>query len=365
MALVINVITSPAGGGAEVLVRGLGQGLRRSGIHSEVVYFNRHLAGCENLQLHENETVLGLGARNPIAILRLRQAFRRRLKEYGAVFVHAHLTWPFFFVALASIGLPVTLFYTEHSTSNRRRKIWLMRYLERIFYSRYGRIICISKGAEMSLKPWIGRRLAARAVVVPNGGRVYDLRPRGKWKGGAINFVSVGSLTRKKGFRTSIIALSSLSEFDWHYTIVGEGEERSGLEVLIRDLGLDGRISLVGWSDRVDRFLHAADVQLIPSLWEGFGLVAVEGMSTGLPVVASNVDGLREVLSPDNDAVCLVDDFTDPGAWRTEIVKCIRKMSVGGHEMSLAAREQAEQFSMERMVKAYSAIYAESFGAVR
>jgi hypothetical protein len=114
----------------------------------------------------------------------------------------------------------------------------------------------------------------------------------------------------------------------------------------------------VGWSDRVEEHFCCADIQLIPSLWEGFGLVAVEGMSTGLPVVASDVAGLREVLDPDNPAVTLVEDIESVDAWVQSLKIAIDNLSNEGPEkLAVAARNQAEKFTLEIMAKRYLELY--------
>src|SRR5690606_23220413 len=140
--------------------------------------------------------------------------------------------------------------------------------------------------------------------------------------------VSVGSLSSKKNFETSVRAISVLREYVSSYTIIGEGPERKNLERIISDYKLEDVVKLVGWSDSIEPYLSEADIQIIPSLWEGFGLVAVEGMSTGLSIVASNVAGLREVVDPRSPAVTLVDEVLSLDAWGVAIKHSIKKLAV-------------------------------------
>ena len=352
----IQVITRPTGGGAEVLVRELGKRVSAHGLESEVIYFNTDSSGAQHFSPNENETVLGVGNRSLKAILMLRAEFKKRIAKNQKVIVHAHLTWAFFYVALACVGLNIKLVYTEHSTTNKRRKIPFFHYVERFFYSRYAKIICISQGTKDSLDRWIGKRLADNTQVVQNGSRIYEYKNR-ESHDGTVNFVSVGSLTYKKGFETAIKALAMLEDNQWSYKIIGEGPERQKLQNLIDELELGKNIELVGWSENIERHLHDADIQLIPSLWEGFGLVAVEGMSTGLPVVASNVDGLREVLDKQNPAVFLVDDYKDSKKFSEKILQCVNKLDNNSQLMSKASRKQAEKFSMDSMVSGYAKVY--------
>lgn len=356
---IIQLISTPIGGGAEILVRELGQGIFCENFTSEVIYFNSGIELKKNIQYYKNESELDLSSRNLFAIFKLRSIFKKRILEYDEVFVHAHLTWPFYYVALATIGLKnVKLVYTEHSTKNKRRKIPLLRYIERLIYARYSRIICISAGVERSLAPWVGQALQARLVIVPNGSRIYSMVDRAQLADRKPRLVSVGSLTSRKNFTTALRAVAEIKDHVESYTIVGEGPERQRLEHLILDMGLENIVTLVGWSDQIDKYLQSSDIQVIPSLWEGFGLVAVEGMSTGICVVASNVDGLRDVLGQNNPAVTLVDDIENVQSWIKGLKLGIQKLRADTDgELAAAARKQAEQFTMEAMADRYLEVY--------
>lgn len=361
MPKIIHVITSPTGGGAEVIVRKLGSQLSRVGLKSEVVYFNIKYNFSKDQQLSSNESLLGIGCRNPLAVVKLRQHIQRELRKMepthkNGLIVHAHLTWPFFFVALACIGLNVTLVYTEHSTFNRRRNIPILKYFDRIFYGRYSQIVCISEGVKKSLCDWIGVNLCQRTKVIKNGANIFGLKKRcAAIK--TVRFVSVGTLAVRKGFETSLSALSLLEKIDWTYSIVGDGPDRKEFESLASKLKIRDKVNFIGWSNEVERYLQQADIQLVPSFWEGFGLAAVEGMSTGLPIVASNVQGLYEVLDPENPAVFLVDDFKNNQAWLERIVECFKWISKDRERISKAAREQSEKFGFDKMIDEYAELY--------
>lgn len=353
---VLQIITSPVGGGAEVLARKLGAKLVEYGFRSELLYFNMNSNISSHLQLRPNEKFLHVSSRNPLAITKLRKFIKAVRYKSNELVIHVHLTWPFYYVTLSCLGLDVKLIYTEHNTFNRRRKIPFLKIIERFFYSRYSKIICVSNGVRHSLCDWIGVRLCQRTLVVTNGASIYKFAKRNS-KLEIIRFVSIGSLTSKKGFKTALTALSILKGYNWRYTIIGDGPDHSNLQALASRLKISDRVNFIGWSDEVEMHLHQADIQLIPSLWEGFGLVAVEGMSTGLPVVASHVDGLREVLDPGNPATFLVEDFSNEDAWLKLIVECIESLRNNREHISRAARKQAEKFSFEKMVADYIEVY--------
>lgn len=352
--MILHVITTPSGGGAEVLVRELNQRNQAQGVESAIVFFSG-----DGRSLKPNEVSLDSGARSVSNIFKLRSEISRLRKQHPDLIVHAHLTWPFIYVALATLFLRVRLFYTEHNTYNRRREIPGFRLIDRFLYSRYERVICISDGVHKSLLSWIGQGLSAgRLITVPNGAQLHGLKVRTPVNDRGISLVSVGSLTEKKNFTVAIEAVSQLRDRIAEYVIVGEGGERTKLEDLINSRGLCDIMALPGWSDDVEGYLCRADVQLIPSQWEGFGLVAAEGMSTGLPVVVSDVDGLREVVGPESEAVTLVPEYQSISAWVNAISEAITKCEKSGPpEISMAASSQAGKFSLDKMVSGYLDAY--------
>ncbi|OIN07771.1 hypothetical protein BFR47_04000 [Oceanisphaera psychrotolerans] len=304
---------------------------------------------------------MGVNPRSLFNIFRIRSLLKKMLIcANDDLVVHVHLTWPFFYVTLASLGLNnIKLIYTEHNTTNKRRRIPLFWLFERLLYSRYSKIICISHGVHESLAKWLGPYLAQRLVTIPNGSRIYTQANRHSLHDRLPRLVSVGSLTsKKKNFATAIRAIAQLRDEVEGYTIIGEGPERSRLEQIIKSERLDNKVQLAGWSDEIEAHLHASDIQLIPSLWEGFGLVAVEGMSTGLPVVASNVAGLCEVLDESNPSVTLINQTDSVDEWVAGIRKAVVDLNrLGISHIAQSSRRQAEKFTLEQMAERYLDVY--------
>ena len=90
---------------------------------------------------------------------------------------------------------------------------------------------------------------------------------------------------------------------DVHFCIVGEGELQSDLETQTRALGLGDRLSLPGFTRDVAGALSAFDVVVFPSLWEGTPLTAFEALAAGRPIVATDADGLLDILHDGEDSV--------------------------------------------------------------
>lgn len=117
------------------------------------------------------------------------------------------------------------------------------------------------------------------------------------WRLGAI-----GRLTKQKGFDVLIKALAALpKEINWQCSIAGSGPQASHLNSLITKFGLSNQIKLVGLQTDVPKFLAGLDLLVAPSRWEGLGLVILEAGAAGVPVVASQIDGIVEIISHQNN----------------------------------------------------------------
>jgi N-acetyl-alpha-D-glucosaminyl L-malate synthase BshA len=137
--------------------------------------------------------------------------------------------------------------------------------------------------------------------------------------------------------------------------MVGDGPERAGSEHLARELGVYDDIRFLGKQQPVEEILSIADVFLMPSGSETFGLAALEAMACSVPVVATNIGGLPELIEDGiSGYLCPLDDvdaFTDR-------VKAILLSDDTLSVMSAAARRRAEHFDQERIIPMYEAHYA-------
>lgn len=110
--------------------------------------------------------------------------------------------------------------------------------------------------------------------------------------------ISIGRLIKRKAYDGLLQALARVGEPRPRLLIIGEGPERDRLEELSRSLGLSEQVDFLGpiWGERKFQYLAAADLFVLPSLHEGFGLVFLEAMHCGLPVVASDCGGQTDFL---------------------------------------------------------------------
>lgn len=124
-------------------------------------------------------------------------------------------------------------------------------------------------------------------------------------------FICVGRLTPHKNYPRLMEALALLrGRTDWDLSIWGEGEDRVRVEAAIGQAGLAGRVHLRGYSGEACREIAAASALVLPSLSEGMPNVLVEAMALGVPVIASDIEGIREVVG--KQPACLWINPLDP-----------------------------------------------------
>jgi L-malate glycosyltransferase len=126
--------------------------------------------------------------------------------------------------------------------------------------------------------------------------------------------ITVGRLVRRKGINTLLDALAGVESPNVKLIICGDGPERLNLEAQVRDLGLADRVSFVGHIADEQKFqmLSLADGLVMASLHEGFGIVFLEAMSQGLPILAANVGGQTDFLEDQKNALLVPPASPEP-----------------------------------------------------
>lgn len=356
--IIIHVISSDSGGGAEQLVEKIIEDNNEKLFTKEGVFFVK----TSLKESKKNCFYFKNCPRSIFNIFYLRRYLMLRVKNSGdsSIIVHSHLTWPLYYVALASIALDVKLVYTEHSTFNKRRNYPILKFIDRFVYSRYEKIIAISTAVSDSLIQWLGSDYTNKVVTIYNGAVLYDFKPRKNLHSDdKLKLLSVGSLKSLKGFETTIRSLHQIKEHIDSYTIVGRGPEFINLQQVAKNYGVDDIVRFVGWSDIPQEYYYEADILLIPSLWEGFSLVAVEGMSTGLPIIASNIKGLNEVVLETLTSSILVSEFQSSSRWSKAICEMKTKLTTNATDMAMESRLQSKRFDIQKMLQAYDKFYKE------
>ncbi len=171
-------------------------------------------------------------------------------------------------------------------------------------------------------------------------------------------FVTVGRLSLQKNSAALLRAFASqaLRSLGAHLLLAGDGDLRSQLEQFALRLSLGDRIRFLGVRSDVPRLLAAADVFALASRYEGNPLTVMEAMAAGLPVVATRVGCVPELVSPDTGLLVAPGDEPALEAALRELAADLPRARAMG---ATAARIAAARFDVSSMARSYEALYAE------
>jgi glycosyltransferase involved in cell wall biosynthesis len=300
---ILHIINSLASGGAEKLLLDTIPLYRKKGIEVDLLVLNGTIRpfmqalkeqGCCSIYS------LGLNSEyNPIQVFRLIPF----LKRYDIA--HVHLFPSQYWVVLAKLlsFSKIKLILTEHSTTNPRMENYLLSKIDRFIYRFYGKIVCITDKVSQILYQYT-QQSKLKFVVIENGvnlKEIYDAEPYSKKSISALVtdedtlLIQVARFSKHKDQETVIKALKYLPT-NVKLMLVGEGVLRKSCEDLVKKFKLEDRVFFLGLRMDVPKLLKTADISILSSNWEGFGLVAVESMASGKPFIASDVPGMASVV---------------------------------------------------------------------
>lgn len=284
-------------GGAESSIAALIRHLRRTAPALHVEVMTLHQVGVLGKELQEEQIPLcSFNVRYKYdlrTVLRLVRLVQNR--EYDVV--HTHLFPASYVAALASIFAhrPKWIF-TEHNVWNKRRNYGVFRIIEKVVYSRFLRVIAVSHFVEQSLLAWMPY-LRPKLLTIPNGVVVPELAPKKCLPSNRpLRFLFVGRLEYVKGLDLLLEALGELHHCRFELWIAGDGRERERLQQLAAQYGLSHHVSFLGLRRDIPALMQTTDCLVLPSRWEGLPVAILEAMASGLPVMATAVGGVPEVI---------------------------------------------------------------------
>lgn len=208
-------------------------------------------------------------------------------------------------------------------------------------------------------------------TVVPTGidvshyqqAEAGDVRQRHGWADDDVVLISLGRLAKEKNWETLITAVSPVIQNHPHVRLVilGEGEERAGLEALAQRLGVAERVNLIGTVpfDAVPHYLKAADLFCFASITETQGLVTLEALAAGLPVVAVDATGTRDAVRDGVEGLLTPNESEALAAALNKLLddEALR------HKMAEAAVQKAYEFDLQKLAKRLVQVYQEAAAA--
>ena len=170
----------------------------------------------------------------------------------------------------------------------------------------------------------------------------------------AFHIVTAAELNKNKNQKAIIKAISQINDSNIYYSLCGKGKKEKELSQLIKKKGLEDRVILRGFRTDMEEVIQTADVFAFPSIREGLGVAAIEALSCGVPLIASDNRGTREYARNNiNGIVCNSNDIE---AFRRAIEK-LSKDKGAVEELKNNCRGSVKRFSKERTAIVMRAVY--------
>ena len=281
--------------------------------------------------------------------------FRRRAGELDVVHLNLRTPWSCQYALLGATVAGIPVVTTAHAVV--RASGWLQGHPARRLF---GHVRCC-----VAVSHWTAGEVASMwgvpesvVRVIPNGidpGTIASGRAR-PIDGRRSPIVGcVGRLSPEKGFDIALRALLDLPGV--RLEVVGDGLERPALESLATSLGVADRVEFLGWMADPTARMASWDVLAVPSRLESFGVVAVEAMLVGVPVVATVAGGLPEVIT-DGETGVLV-QVESPAALAAGIRRVLDDGAYSRRLVLSAAEAARRDFTSAAMADRYAEVYSQ------
>lgn len=360
---VIHTIETSEPGGAETILVQIADGMRND---------------CQphGLVIEDGWTSSELKARGiPVYLNRLRRSFDlgwvkrtiRFIRDKDIKLLHSHEFTSNSYSLLAARIAGIPIICTAHG-----KNYYPDRYYRRLAYRLVARFsnkfVAVSEDLKSFLVEQVGIN-ENKITVVHNG---IDIE---KFKSSTFTrkeirhglglvqndyvIIVVAALFEMKGHADLVKSLTKLDDIQQNLKVlfIGDGPYRKQLEELTTQLGLENTILFTGFRDDISGLLSASDLFVLPSYSEGLPISVLEAMSVGLPVVATDVGGMREIIK-DGETGYLV-PAKDVDELAVTIRRCIENKDIT-EAVSRAGRAYVRaEFSMESMLGNYRRIYHE------
>lgn len=353
MMKILYVVTGLGLGGAEKVVADLADQMVLRGHTIKIAYLKGKVSVRPKSATVE---LIYLGLESGQNFFSASNKYRQLIKQYQPDIVHAHMVHANIFARLNRVGCRVPKLICTAHNSNEGGQLRMLAYQYTNFLSDFN-----SNVSHEAVQSFIDKRAftAKNLTTIYNGIDLtrftYQVR---KDKHSKLSLLSIGRLNEQKDYPNLLNALSLVVQqcTNIHLNIVGEGELRSVIESLIEQLQLSEYVTLLGRRDDVPALIQQADFFILPSKYEGFGLVVAEAMACGTFVIATDCGGVKEVMG----GTGLLVPPQDSSALAEVIISAMQMTEDKRLENNqLALRHVQQNFDLNKIVDQWEVIYAQ------
>lgn len=363
---VLHLIDSGGLYGAEKMLLDLVQEQVESGMKPMILSAADCLVSKKQIEVEAERRGIPIMRWNMKPGLNLKEAYRIKswAENEGYKIFHSHGFK--FNILLALIprfirSTPVVT--TLHGYVNARpwKKIWLYEFLDQYLLHVLDRVCLVTD--KMNRYPKISRLSSQKKVVIPNGIRVKDevaiddefQKKYSDELSSTFNLLFVGRLSPEKNLKGLILALSKVSHDNLRLWVFGDGSLKKELKELVMTLGLEQRVLFIGYVDDARSLMPTFDLLVMPSLTEGLPITLLEALWAGLPVLASKVGDVPDVLD-DGEYGFLIDSL-NPQELASQIDKIVLNDSLL-QSFRIKGKERVRRiYSSKKMSDSYLDVY--------
>lgn len=352
---IVQVIPYFCFGGAETMCEGLTYALKNQGHEVTVVslYGQRtpisqrmEEAGVRIVYLDKK---LGLDLSMVPKLLRI-------FKEEKPDVVHTHLDVIKYAVAAARLARVPKCVHTVHNMADKEAEGRAQKLINGFYFRRGWSVpVALSPEVQASIVSFYGLD-RDRVPVAYNGVDLSQCVPKERYSSAeCFHILHIGRFNEQKNHAMLLRVFRKLSQDNpnLRLSLIGDGELRPETEALAQTLGIGERIQFLGAQSNVYPYLHDADLFLLPSRYEGIPMTIIEAMGTGLPIVATAVGGVPDML--ENGVDGLVVPCEEEAVQKA--CKAFLKDEKLRERLGRAARDHAVRFSAQTMAERYLEIY--------
>ena len=304
---------------------------------------------AQGIQHHK---ILDIDSKNPVTVLKLLYSIRQIIKNNEITIVHTHHRMAAFYIRLLKLVHPKLIHvYTAHNVF--KDKLPLYR-----FALKNAKSVAVGEAVNKNLKEDVvitdSRVIYNGVVLKETDDQVDEIISYGGIKLGCI-----ARLSEQKGLTYLLDAMSLLTVKDIRLFIVGDGELRNELENKVKELDLQDSVTFLGYRKDIVECINSFDFCVLPSVFEGFGLVAIEAFMNSKTLVATDIPGLNEVVTNKNGILV---PAKDPAALASAIDKLAMDETLRQELASQAKKDYENKFSYPLFLENYRELYRELKG---
>lgn len=303
---ILYVITGLGGGGAEKVVCDLADKMNNFGHQVKIIYLKDRQVVVKPKS--NDIELIYLGFENFISFFSSSIKLKKIISKFKPDVIHSHMVHANLFVRLNRLFVQMPrLICTAHNANEGG-------YIRMKLYSLTNNFSDLDTNvSNEALERFIKiKAFDEKAIAIYNGIDLKKFEFSKKSREYVINIIAVGRLTEQKDYPNFLKALSLLpNKSIINVKIVGDGSEKNNIQKLISEYNLENTVEMLGRREDIPQLFSKADIFVLSSLYEGFGLVVAEAMASNTFVVATDSGGVKEVMGgygilvPPNDSEAL------------------------------------------------------------